>query len=100
MMANRTLRIAKELADIEEDSQFRIIILPSGSDEDLSHLKISFPGPLGSQYEGGRLSVNIKILKESPLRPPVVEFESKVWHLDVDTQTVCVSPCISLIILL
>jgi len=92
MMANnRTLRIAKELTDIQKDSQFRIILLSAGSDEELSHLKISLPGPFGSQYDGGRLLVNIEIPKEYPFRWPTMKFKGRIKHPIVNHNTVYTS---------
>jgi len=78
------------LTDIQKDSQFRIILLSAGSDEELSHLKISLPGPFGSLYDGGSL-VNIEIPKEYPFRLPTMKFKGRIKHPIVNSKTVCTS---------
>jgi len=92
MTSNRMRRIIKELGDIQKDSQSQIIAQPAGSGEDLSHLRASFPGPPDTPYEGGTYVVDIKIPQEYPFRPPVMKFETKLWHPNVSSQTVCVFP--------
>jgi ubiquitin-conjugating enzyme (huntingtin interacting protein 2) len=89
MASNRMRRIIKELGDIQKDSQSQILAQPVGSGEDLSHLKASFPGPPDTPYEGGTYVVDIKIPQEYPFRPPVMKFETKLWHPNVSSQTVC-----------
>ena len=90
MATNRMRRIIKELGDIQKDSQSQILAQPVGGGEDLSHMKASFPGPPDTPYEGGTYVVDIKIPPEYPFRPPVMKFETKLWHPNVSSQTVCV----------
>jgi Ubiquitin-conjugating enzyme len=87
MTTNRMRRIAKELGDIQKDTQSQIMAQPAGGD-DLSHLKASFPGPPDTPYEGGTYVVDIKIPQEYPFRPPVMKFETKLWHPNVSSVTV------------
>lgn len=87
MASNRTRRIAKELADIQADSHSQITVEPVGGGEDLTHLRGSFKGPPGTPYEGGTYLVDIRIPTEYPFRPPVMKFETKVWHPNVSSQT-------------
>ncbi|GMG23273.1 unnamed protein product [Aspergillus oryzae] len=70
MASNRSRRIAKEIADIHADTQSGITAEPVGSDEDLTHLRGTFPGPPGTPYEGGTYVVDIKIPTDYPFRPP------------------------------
>jgi ubiquitin-conjugating enzyme (huntingtin interacting protein 2) len=84
-------RIHKELGDIQKDTQSRIVAYPANG-EDLSHLKASFPGPPDTPYEGGTYIVDIKIPSEYPFRPPVMKFDTKLWHPNVSSQTVCLIP--------
>lgn len=88
MASNRARRIAKEIADIHADSQSQITAEPLGSEEDITHLRGSFPGPPGTPYEGGHYTVDIKIPNEYPFRPPVMKFVTKVWHPNISSQTV------------
>ena len=88
MASNRIRRVAKELADIQNDSQSQVMVEPVGGGDDLTHLKGSFPGPPGTPYEGGTYYVDIKIPTEYPFRPPVMKFDTKLWHPNVSSQTV------------
>lgn len=87
MASNRIRRIAKELADIQNDSQSQVMVEPVGGGDDLTQLKGSFPGPPGTPYEGGTYCVDIKIPTEYPFRPPVMRFDTKLWHPNVSSQT-------------
>lgn len=88
MASNRSRRIAKELADIHADSGSQILADPVGGDEDITHLRGSFPGPPGTPYEGGAYFIDIKIPTDYPFKPPVMKFETKIWHPNVSSQTV------------
>ncbi|KAF4217701.1 hypothetical protein CNMCM8980_005680 [Aspergillus fumigatiaffinis] len=86
MASNRTRRIAKEIADIRADTQSQITAEPV-EDDDVTHLRGTFPGPPGTPYEGGTYEVDIKIPNDYPFRPPVMKFVTKVWHPNVSSQT-------------
>lgn len=79
------------MGEMQKDTQSRIIAYPAGNGEDLSHLKASFPGPPDTPYEGGTYVVDIKIPQEYPFRPPAMKFDTKLWHPNVSSQTVCVT---------
>ncbi|RDW78703.1 E2 ubiquitin-conjugating protein UBC1 [Aspergillus mulundensis] len=87
MSSNRTRRIAKEIADIRADTHSQITAEPVGEEDDITHLRGTFPGPPGTPYEGGTYKVDIKIPNEYPFRPPVMKFITKVWHPNVSSQT-------------
>ncbi|KAL4870600.1 hypothetical protein BDV12DRAFT_165874 [Aspergillus spectabilis] len=87
MASNRTRRIAKEIADIRADAHSQITAEPVGDDDDITHLRGTFPGPPGTPYEGGTYKVDIRIPTEYPFRPPVMKFQTKVWHPNVSSQT-------------
>lgn len=88
MASNRIRRIAKELGDIQKDQSSAIEARAAGSGEDLTHLKATFPGPPDTPYAGGQYVVDIKIPIEYPFRPPVMKFETRLWHPNVSSQTV------------
>lgn len=88
MSSNRVRRVAKELADIHADTLSKISANQIGNGDDLMHLKGSFRGPPGTPYEGGTYSIDIKIPSEYPFRPPIMKFDTKVWHPNVSSQTV------------
>src|SRR5271168_3521290 len=87
MASNRVRRVAKELSDIQADTDSKIFAEPANG-SDLSHLLASFPGPPDTPYEGGTYIVDIKIPNEYPFRPPVMFFKTKLWHPNVSSQTV------------
>ncbi|KAI9751122.1 MAG: Ubiquitin-conjugating enzyme E2 1 [Lichina confinis] len=87
MSTNRARRVAKEIADIHSDTSSRIVAEPVGAGDDLTHLKGRFKGPPGTPYEGGNFVVDIRIPNEYPFRPPVMKFDTSLWHPNVSSQT-------------
>jgi ubiquitin-conjugating enzyme (huntingtin interacting protein 2) len=92
MASNRIRRMRKEIADIHADTHSQINAEPVGGEDDVTHLRGSFPGPPGTPYEGGTYNIDIKIPEMYPFRPPTMKFETKVWHPNVSSQTVSVLP--------
>lgn len=92
MASNRMRRIGKEIADIHADAHSQIKAEPFGNQDDVTHLRGSFPGPPGTPYEGGTYNIDIKIPTDYPFRPPTMKFETKVWHPNVSSQTVSTLP--------
>jgi ubiquitin-conjugating enzyme (huntingtin interacting protein 2) len=92
MSSHRIRRIGKEIADIRADTHSQISIEPFGEQDDVTHLRGSFPGPPGTPYEGGSYAVDVKIPTDYPFTPPVMKFETKVWHPNISSQTVS-NPC-------
>jgi len=80
-------RIAKELGDIQNDKESAITAQPAGNGDDITHLRATFPGPPDTPYAGGTYAVDIKLPTEYPFRPPVMKFETKLWHPNVSSQT-------------
>jgi ubiquitin-conjugating enzyme (huntingtin interacting protein 2) len=91
MSSHRIRRIGKEIADIRADTHSQISIEPFGEQDDVTHLRGSFPGPPGTPYEGGSYAVDVKIPTDYPFTPPVMKFETKVWHPNISSQTVSTS---------
>jgi len=85
MASNKARRIAKELADIHNDTLSHVKAAPIG--EELTKLRGSFEGPPGTPYEGGTYEINIEIPNEYPFRPPIMKFATKIWHPNVSSQT-------------
>ena len=75
----------KEIQDIHNDEVSKITV---SHGDDIMHLKGSFQGPPGTPYEGGTYQIDITIPNEYPFRPPVMKFDTKVWHPNVSSQTV------------
>lgn len=88
-MSSRTRRIAKEIGDIEADRATNLFVaLADPASGNLTHLKASILGPPGTPYEGGTFMVDIKMPNDYPFRPPVMKFDTKVWHPNISSQTV------------
>ncbi|CAG5187822.1 ubiquitin-conjugating enzyme (huntingtin interacting protein 2) [Alternaria panax] len=87
MTSNRNRRIAKEIADIHNDQHSKIVVEVAGNGEDLTHLRGQFFGPPDTPYEGATYHVDIRIPSEYPFRPPLMKFETKIWHPNVSSQT-------------
>jgi ubiquitin-conjugating enzyme (huntingtin interacting protein 2) len=83
----RSRRIAKEIADIQHDPHSNVAVEPIGGGDDLTHLQGTFPGPPDTPYEGGKYVVDIRVPAEYPFRPPVMRFETRIWHPNVSSQT-------------
>lgn len=83
---SRAKRIAKELEDVKNDSLCGVT-LEMAEDGDLSHLKGTFLGPPGTPYEGGLFEVDIKIPDDYPFKPPIMKFDTRVYHPNISSQT-------------
>ena len=88
MSSQRARRVAKEVADIHADKLSNVTAEPQGNGEDLTHLKGSFRGPPGTPYEDGLYKIDVRIPSDYPFKPPIMRFETKVWHPNVSSQTV------------
>ncbi|KAI0003577.1 ubiquitin-conjugating enzyme/RWD-like protein [Xylariaceae sp. FL0662B] len=86
-MSSRIRRVSKELKDIQADTTSKITASPVNPNGDLTHLKASIPGPPGTPYDGGNFIVDVIIPPEYPFRPPIMKFETKVWHPNISSQT-------------
>jgi len=73
------------MKEVKNDQQSNIEVVLVR--DDLNHLRGSFPGPMGTPYEGGKYYVDILIPNEYPFRPPTMKFETKLWHPNVSSQT-------------
>ncbi|KXJ92518.1 ubiquitin-conjugating enzyme/RWD-like protein [Microdochium bolleyi] len=85
-MSSRIRRITKEMSDIEADHASKLFVSPANG-SDVTHLKASILGPPGTPYEGGTFMVDIKIPNDYPFRPPIMKFDTKVWHPNISSQT-------------
>lgn len=83
---SRIKRILKELDDVQKDTQASIT-LKLISEDDLSHLTGTFLGPPDTPYEGGKFVVDIKIPNEYPFKPPIMKFDTKVYHPNISSVT-------------
>ena len=54
-------------------------------DNSVNEIKANITGPSSSHYEGGIFKLNIVIPERYPFVPPSVNFETKVYHPNIDT---------------
>ncbi|KAI2643745.1 ubiquitin-conjugating enzyme/RWD-like protein [Xylaria nigripes] len=88
MSSSRIRRVSKELSDMAADANnSQITAEPVDGSGDLTHLKARIPGPPSTPYEGGLYIVDVKIPTEYPFRPPIMKFDTKVWHPNISSQT-------------
>ncbi|KAH3670687.1 hypothetical protein OGAPHI_001202 [Ogataea philodendri] len=83
---SRVKRIAKELEDVKKDA-LSGVTLTLVEEDDLSHLKGTFIGPPGTPYEGGLFEVDIQIPDAYPFKPPLMKFDTKIYHPNISSQT-------------
>lgn len=83
---SRAKRILKELEDVKKDVNASIVLEPV-SEDNLSHLKGTFNGPPDTPYEGGKFIVDINIPNEYPFKPPIMKFDTKVYHPNISSVT-------------
>ncbi|ODQ66434.1 hypothetical protein NADFUDRAFT_50354 [Nadsonia fulvescens var. elongata DSM 6958] len=83
---SKVRRIVKELEEVKTDLASGIT-LNLINETDISHLKGTFQGPPGTPYEGGLFTIDIKIPNEYPFKPPVMKFDTRIFHPNISSQT-------------
>lgn len=88
MSSSRDRRLAKELADIQEDKDHSGVYAEPIDGVNLTRLRGSFPAPPETVYEGGTYQVNIEVPDQYPFKPPKIRLVTKIWHPNISSQTV------------
>lgn len=79
----------KELQDLTEDKDTSGIHAALEHEGSLSTLMGWFYGPPNTPYAGGKYVIRIQLPTEYPFKPPKMKFETRIWHPNVSSQTVC-----------
>ncbi|PNP56156.1 hypothetical protein THARTR1_03681 [Trichoderma harzianum] len=86
-MSSRDRRIMKELQDLTEDKDTSGIHAALEQEGSLSALKGWFFGPGNTPYAGGKYVINIQLPLDYPFKPPKMQFNTRIWHPNVSSQT-------------
>lgn len=82
------VRLARELRDVTpaqfDVSGVQAVPVVEGV---LTHLKGTIKGPMDSPYTGGIFLLDVIIPAEYPFAPPVIKFETKIWHPNISSVT-------------
>ena len=76
-------RIQKEFQTISNQKEFKAWLI----NNDFRHWKAVIGGPHDSVYEGGQFQIDIKIPEKYPYVPPKMQFDTKIWHPNMSSQT-------------
>ncbi|KAK2762947.1 ubiquitin conjugating enzyme [Colletotrichum kahawae] len=87
MSSPKERRILKELGDIRSDKDNSGVFAQPIQEDNLLHLKGTFPAPPDTPYAGGQYQVDIKIPDSYPFKSPIIKFDTKIWHPNVSSQT-------------
>lgn len=79
-------RVRKELSECQKEVNLSGVSAATvnGNEE---HLKGILVGPSGTPYAGGEFHIDIRIPKNYPFEPPRMQFDTKIWHPNVSSQT-------------
>ncbi|XP_068625075.1 ubiquitin-conjugating enzyme E2 T-like [Battus philenor] len=85
MSGARTVRLDREIKNFETKSPWGIKCMPEKEDI-YDVLIVHMQGPKGSPYEKGTFKLSITIPKRYPFEPPLVKFETPVYHPNIDKE--------------
>eukprot|EP00002_Diphylleia_rotans_P019425 TRINITY_DN375_c0_g1_i3.p1 TRINITY_DN375_c0_g1~~TRINITY_DN375_c0_g1_i3.p1 ORF type:complete len:151 (-),score=19.32 TRINITY_DN375_c0_g1_i3:267-719(-) len=74
-------RLTKELRDLQKSSDAEITLFPDAAN--IYRWTAFLKGPKGTPYEEGHFQLNITVPTTYPMAPPIVTFETKIFHPNV-----------------
>lgn len=75
-------RIKKEKSDLDESSPYGITASPR--DDNLLIWDATIIGPEKTPFEGGLFKLTIEFPRKYPFSPPVVKFQTQIYHPNID----------------
>ncbi|KAK1935901.1 putative ubiquitin-conjugating enzyme [Babesia divergens] len=84
-MYREHLRLEKELKDIQKEPAG--IVDAHTVDGNIFTWRGYIKGPVQTPYEGGDFILNITIPQDYPYNPPKIQFETKIWHPNISSET-------------
>ncbi|PKA54795.1 Lysine histidine transporter 1 [Apostasia shenzhenica] len=79
-------RVQKELVECNRDTAISGVSIALHGGADLTHLRGSIAGPVGTPYEGGTFVIDIQLPRGYPFVPPKMQFVTRVWHPNISSQ--------------
>ena len=83
----RIMKELKELQDGVKKANGELVVEAKVMGDDLRHWKGKIFGPKDTCYEGGIFYVDINIPADYPFKPPKMNFDTKIWHPNISSQT-------------
>ena len=76
-------RINKEFSSLKASKEFEVWMVGGST----THWKAIAAGAVDTPYQGGKFQIDIKIPEKYPYVPPKMQFDTKIWHPNVSSQT-------------
>lgn len=86
--SSRLRRLAKELQDCQDTG---VNLQPCNAD-DLAHLEASLSIPPDTPFFGGTYTINVLVPDDYPFAKPSMRFNQKIYHPNVNPDTVRYTP--------
>lgn len=82
----RNARLAREMNILSMNPPWGVTCKPV-KDDSLDNFEATLKGPNNSPYESGNFKLSIAIPDKYPLEPPVLKFQTPIYHPNIDTGT-------------